>query len=241
MANSWFQFKRFRVGQEQAAMKVSTDACIFGAWLSTLFKDKTFDVLDIGTGTGLLALMYLQENPESRVYALEPNAAALRDATSNFVCSAWKDNVILEQVAFQEFSKKSKQLFDLLICNPPFFQDHLKAGQADRNMARHDALLPEELADGAARLANYESLLAVMYPGTVWPAWLKAALNAGWHLRHQLDIQPAAHKAVNRVCGVFGRQRADREPLAGRLQIRDNGNNYTEQFQSLLQPYYLNL
>lgn len=239
MANSWFQFKQFKVCQEHAAMKVSTDACIFGAWLNTLFNGEQFDVLDVGTGTGLLSLMYLQENPKSNVCALEPNAAAAQDALVNFEASEWKDNIVLEQTTLQEFSEKNQQQFDLIICNPPFFQNHLKAGRADRNMARHDALLPEDLAEGSMSLIKPDGLLAVIYPNTVWPAWRKAADNAGWHLKHQLDIQPTANKPVNRICGVFGRQQVDVQPLFSHLLIREN-DQYSSSFQSLLQPYYLN-
>lgn len=240
MANSWFQFKQFKVCQEHAAMKVSTDACIFGAWLNALFKDEQFKVLDVGTGTGLLSLMWLQENPKSHVCALEPNATAAQDALFNFEDSEWKDNIVLEQATLQEFSEKSQQRFDLIICNPPFFQNHLKAGRADRNMARHDALLPEDLANGTLCLSKPDGFLAVIYPDTVWPAWRNATEKAGWHLRHQLDIQPTTHKSVNRKCGVFGRQPVDAQPLFSRLLIRENGH-YTPSFQSLLQPYYLNL
>ncbi|HET8573925.1 MAG TPA: methyltransferase [Edaphocola sp.] len=240
MANSWFQFKRFKISQEHAAMKISTDACIFGAWLNTLFKDEMFEVLDVGTGTGLLSLMFLQENPGSRVWALEPEAAAAQDALANFERSGWKDNIILETVTLGEFAQKSEKRFDLVISNPPFFQNQLKAERRDRNMARHDALPPGELAEGAWRLANAEGFLAVIYPDTVWKAWTKAAEAQGWHLWHQLNILPAPHKAVNRICGVFGRRRTGHAPLVTPLLIRE-GHQYTGRFKSLLQPYYLNL
>lgn len=219
-------------------MKVSTDACIFGAWLSTLFSGKTNKVLDVGTGTGLLSLMYLQENPQSRVYALEPNLAAASDAHHNFARSPWAQNIILEQVTFQEFSQKEQPLFDLIICNPPFFQNHLKAEHANRNMARHDALLPGELAFGAARLATAEGRLAVIYPEKVWEIWLRAAEKSGWYLQHQLNIQPTSNKPINRICGIFGR--AAVQPVMQHLLIREN-NDYTAQFKSLLESYYLNL
>lgn len=221
-------------------MKVSTDACIFGAWLNSLFTDKQWNVLDVGTGTGLLSLMYLQENPGSRVCALEPNRAAARDALINFELSDWENNVVLEQVTFQEFSEKNSRLFNLIICNPPFFQNHLKAEQTDRNMARHDSLLPGELAEGASRLTNAEGLLAVIYPETVWEIWLSAAAKSGWHLRNQLNIQPAAHKAVNRICGIFDRLDSDTDFKTEHLLIRKD-NRYTPSFRFLLQPYYLNL
>jgi len=240
MANSWFQFKRFKICQEQAAMKVSTDACIFGAWLNSLFTDKQWNVLDVGTGTGLLSLMYLQGNPESRGCALEPNAAAAQDARGNFEASDWKNNIILESATFQKFSENNNRLFDLIICNPPFFQNHLQAEQTDRSMARHDALLPMELAEGARRLTNNQGLLAVIYPETVWKIWLSAAEKSGWYLRHQLNIQPTVDKSVNRICGVFGRDTTAVQPVFQHLLIREN-NDYTPKFKSLLQPYYLNL
>src|SRR5688500_11779251 len=129
MANQYFQFKQFSIQQDRCAMKVSTDACIQGAW--TPIADNVKDVLDIGAGTGLLSLMLAQRNYDIRIDAVELDVEAAQQAKENVASSPWKDRVevIQADVTQHSFTK----LYDMVICNPPFFNNSLLGDTDTRN------------------------------------------------------------------------------------------------------------
>src|SRR5262245_25570320 len=121
MSNTFFQFKQFRIEQDKCAMKVSTDACIQGAW--TPIEENVRNVLDIGTGTGLLSLMLAQRKPGIRIEAIEIEEQAYKQAAENVAYSPWAEqiHVIPGDVRNDSLNRK----FDLIVCNPPFFQNSL--------------------------------------------------------------------------------------------------------------------
>jgi tRNA1Val (adenine37-N6)-methyltransferase len=137
LGNSYFQFKQFTVHQGDCAMKVTTDACIQGAW-TPVQKDEV-RILDIGAGTGLLSLMLAQKAPNAIVDAVELNEQAATQAGQNFAGSPWADrlNVICSDIQGYRATHK----YDLIISNPPFFNNSLKGPEASRNNARHTTAL----------------------------------------------------------------------------------------------------
>ena len=221
-------------------MKVSTDACIFGAWVARQWCKKTGRALDIGTGTGLLSLMLLQENPRLQVTALEPEPAAAQEAARNFEQSVWRDRARVVEQTLQAFSVSPlPSAYHLIICNPPFFQGHLTGNDERRNRARHDTLLPEMLAFYSKRLIHSEGQLAVIYPTHVWEQWQQAAGREGWRVTQALHVQPVPHKPVNRICGIFTREGSKETAIPQSLLIRDVHGDYTPTFKELMKPYYL--
>ncbi len=139
MSNSFFRFKQFTVHQQNCAMKITTDACLFGAWTAMQLKqlpEKTKTILDIGTGTGLLSLMLIQKNQTHSINAIEIDKNAAMQAATNFAATPWKEklNVINENVINFSFPK----LFDFIICNPPFYENDLKSNNIKKNIAHHD-------------------------------------------------------------------------------------------------------
>ena len=114
-----FRFKQFTVHQQRSAMKVGTDGVLVGAWATVRATDRA--VLDIGTGTGLIALMLAQRNPEAQVVAVEIDAASAAQARENVAGSLWRDRIRVEECAVQEFSAEQK--FDLIVSNPPYIVD----------------------------------------------------------------------------------------------------------------------
>lgn len=146
MSNHYFQFKQFTIHQDKCAMKVSTDACIQGAW--TPIANDVVDVLDIGTGTGLLSLMLAQRNSSIHIDAIELDADAAIQAKENASASPWADRVQMMQgdVTTHQFTKQ----YDMVICNPPFFNNSLLGDDAQRNSVRHTISL------------SYDALLAVL-------------------------------------------------------------------------------
>ena len=161
MSNNYFCFKQFAVVQDNTAMKVGTDGVLLGAWCSCAGAQR---VLDVGTGTGLIAMMVAQRS-EAQVAAVEIDSSACIDAVGNFGNSPWSDRIELFNLPIQEFSVDCQDRFDLIVSNPPFFSNSLKAPSAGRALARHDDTLPvTDLFGCAARLLTDNGRLSVIIP-----------------------------------------------------------------------------
>lgn len=124
MPNNWFRFKQFTIQQEDAAMKVGTDGVLLGAWASV--PEPGSRVLDVGTGTGLIALMIAQRAGDVRVDALEIDASSASQANENFQNSPWKERLNCVHSSFQDYASQCDLPYDLIICNPPFFSGSKK-------------------------------------------------------------------------------------------------------------------
>jgi tRNA1Val (adenine37-N6)-methyltransferase len=143
MGNSWFQFQQFRIHQDRCAMKISTDAVLLGTLTEAEHPVK---ILDIGTGTGVIALMLAQRFPSSWVDAVEIDQDAAEQAAENFRESQYAGRLGIFQGRIQDFPEEEK--FDLIVSNPPFFPDHLKSTDSKRNKALHtDELSFSELVE----------------------------------------------------------------------------------------------
>jgi len=151
-----FRFKHFAVGQDLCAMKVGTDGVLLGAWARGGEQ-----VLDVGTGTGLIALMMVQRYPEARVTALDIDEGAVRQATINVEQAEAKDRIRVVQQRVQEHEGQ----YDAIVSNPPFFIDSLNAPDVQRNTARHaETLTYAELMEAAWRLLKDDGELSVVVP-----------------------------------------------------------------------------
>jgi tRNA1Val (adenine37-N6)-methyltransferase len=140
-----FRFKHFIIKQERAAMKVCTDSCLFG---SLIDSENIKNALDIGCGTGLLSLMVAQKNLKIQITALEIDQNAVFDAAENIHESPFLNQITLHHQTVQDFAKKSNEKFDLIFCNPPFFQNNLKSDKIEKNIAHHaETLTFDDLAE----------------------------------------------------------------------------------------------
>jgi tRNA1Val (adenine37-N6)-methyltransferase len=246
MPNDWFQFKQFKIDQDRCAMKVSTDACIQGAWAAAWLAGHTagrgIELLDIGAGTGLLSLMVAQQNTDSIITAIELNEDAFAQAEINKNASPWKENIITVHSSLQDFSIAENQgKFDFIICNPPFFHNHLQAQEKARNDARHSiSLSKEELAKAVSELLADDGVFCVMYPQTEWNDWLQVSCEHGLYEELTLHVKPKATVEPNRVIGLF-RKKNNQHPQNETLVIYEEDKSYTPQFIKLLAPYYLAL
>jgi len=160
MANDWFQFQQFRVNQDQCAMKISTDAVLLGG---LAFGETPIDILDVGTGTGVIALMMAQRFSESQITAVELDDLAVNQAKDNFEESPFASRLKVFKGAFQEFNTEKK--YDLIVSNPPYFPDHLKSKDEQRNIALHTGALSfEDLISNVARILNPKGEFWVILP-----------------------------------------------------------------------------
>lgn len=237
MANNYFQFKAFEVQQEFCAMKVSTDACIQGAW--TPVCEDVITVLDIGCGTGLLALMLAQRFDKINITAIDIDIAAAQQAKENCLASPWHDRIKVLHGDVKNYP--FAQQFDMIICNPPFFQNNLKNNEANRSLARHDVALslPNLFEMMVTHLAP-NGVASILLPIAEQERWAKLLSDNGWHFVEQLNVLPRATKPANRIISLCARR--DSETKVQTIAIKNEYNNdYTQAFIQLMQPFYLNL
>ena len=236
MANSYFDFKQFRIEQGNCGMKVSTDACIQGAW--TPVPDGPCRMLDVGAGTGLLSLMLAQRAPEARIDALEIDAAAATQAAENSAASPFADRIRIHQQDVRTF--EPKEPYDLILCNPPFFINSLNSPEAARNLARHnDTLQQADLLRLFERTLKANGLAAVLLPFAESNLFTVLAAQHGWFLHQMLSIKDHEAAKVKRVVSVFARIAMPVQQDV--LIIKNAAGDYTPQFRKLMAPFYLHL
>jgi tRNA1Val (adenine37-N6)-methyltransferase len=160
---SKFQFKQFSLEQDQCAMKIGTDGVLLGAWAPIL--QNPYSILDIGTGTGIIALMLAQRSTAQQIDALEIDENAYEQATDNFENSPWNDRLFCFHAGLDEFMEEPEDEYDLIVSNPPFYAEDYKTNNEQRDLARFQDALPfEDLIEAADLLLSENGILAVIIP-----------------------------------------------------------------------------
>jgi tRNA1Val (adenine37-N6)-methyltransferase len=237
MGNNYFQFRQFKIEQDRCAMKVSTDACIQGAWTPVLSFVKT--ALDIGTGTGLLSLMLAQRNALVKIDAIEIDPSAAEQAAENIAASPWQERITLIQTDVRQYHFDNK--YDLIICNPPFFVNSLLSDKRERNLARHNLSLSfQNLFDVIKANLDIQGYASVLLPSTEHKIWKSLVEANGWAIGRELHIIPRLGQSANRVVSLCSPDEAN-ELIQETMVIRDYTDQYTPEFVDLLSPFYLNL
>jgi tRNA1Val (adenine37-N6)-methyltransferase len=245
LSNTYFQFKQFRIEQAHCAMKVCTDACIQGAYTVARLKreksqrdQKGRRILDIGTGTGLLALMLAQEVPGARIDAIEMDDMAYRQARENFENSSWTRFLRIFHGDIRTFHLHDQ--YDFIICNPPFYENDLKSGHLRKDQAKHGAALGYvELMKVIAKNLLRDGSFCVMLPPRQFEVFSKGIAEQGFYPQERLNVRHTTAHEVFRIIGYFKRTAQDLK--TEELSIKDEGHEYTVAFKSLLQKYYLHL
>jgi tRNA1Val (adenine37-N6)-methyltransferase len=232
-----FRFRQFTVDDSRSVMKVGTDAVLLGAWAGREAADA---ILDIGCGSGLIALMMAQRFEDARITAIDIHAPSVEQAAGNFIASAWSGRLQAVQSSLQDYARQHKKAFDLIVSNPPFFSNSLRPPDQEKGIARHTASLSHrELAFCAAALLQDNGRFALILPAGSQSAFEDHARAAGLVKCRQSDIVPVAGKAVNRVMSEWGSRPETTEQ--SRLTIRSAGGDYTEEYKKLTAAFYLAL
>ena len=236
MSNNYFQFKQFKIIQEKSAMKVGTDGILLGAWTNV---ENTNTILDVGTGTGLIALM-LAQRTKAKITGIEIEKYAAEEATENARNSSWENRIAIENIPFQEFVTSSKEKFDLIVSNPPFFANSLKSDNKNRTVARHNNLLPfSGLIKGAVKLLNENGRFSIILPVIPAEEFIELAKNEGLNLVRLTKVKPRASKNANRFLMEF--TKGDSTLINEYLTIyNEDDSNYSELFKQLTCDFYLN-
>lgn len=194
-----FRFKQFAVQQDRCAMKLGTDGVLLGAWARVA---QASSILDIGTGTGVLALMAAQRNASATIHAVELDAAAAAQAAENFQASPWAARLRVAHQSLQAYAQAPlNDRYDCLISNPPYYSkaQHSAIEAPERALARQShALDATALLECAARLLAPQGWLSLILPIRESLAWLAEAAQQGWWVRRRTAVCPRAGKAANR-------------------------------------------
>lgn len=240
MPNPFFQFKQFTVFHDRCAMKVSTDSCLLGGWMAqrvAALQPTAERVLDIGAGTGLLSLMVAQQCG-AFVTAVELDEAAAGQAAENVAASAWGNRIDVLRGDVKDVRWPVQ--FDVVVSNPPFFEDDLKSASRQRNLARHDdGLTLEELAGLVARVLTESGIAGVLLPYHRVEGFVGLAALQGLYCREQLLVRQTPGHGYFRGLVLLGKEAGER--VDWEMSIRDAEGGYTPAFAALLSPYYLYL
>lgn len=230
---SIFEFKQFSLHHGNPGLKISTEACLFGAWASQKARG---NCLDIGTGCGLLASMLAQANPYCLVKALEIHPDVTNVATENFNNSPFKERLQAIEANVLRFNSDVK--FDYICSNPPFFTNHLASTDAAKHMAIHaDHLTPSDLAEAMEKLLQEAGEFAVLYPVDVLALFEQSLNSNGLYLHEKVNIHSNPSSPVLRVMASGSREK--RVVKEGRINIKTEQGDYSPEFIELLRPYYI--
>lgn len=231
-----FVFKQFTVCQDRCAMKVGTDGVLLGSW-ADVSSDRR--ILDVGCGTGLVALMVAQRS-EAMVDSVELDSDAYQQAIYNFNESKFSARLRVFHAPFQTFSQTATDSYDHIVSNPPFFEESLLSPQKQRSMARHTSTLPfEELFEGVDRLLTVGGRFSLILPSHSFERI--SAIAAGLHFYTQriLWIHPTPHSEAKRVAACFSKQSCSTEE--SNLFIEHARHCYSEAYIALTRDYYLSM
>ena len=235
-----FKFKQFAIEGGQCGMPVSTDGVLLGAWANIGHSPR---ILDIGTGTGLLALMCAQRNPNASIWAIDIDHSAAITAKINIVRSAWSQRITVEQKDI--LTAFYPEVFDAIICNPPYFTHGEQAKQQQRATARHtDSLSHQALLQRCHSLLREGGKASFVLPVVEGEAFLALAKTCGFTLTRRCAVKPTADKVENRLLIELSISSSDDEVTDAEqdqsLIIRDK-LGYTEDFVALTKDFYLKM
>ena len=235
MRGESFTFKQFVVRQERCAMKVGTDGTLLGAWAELTKADGR--VLDIGTGTGLMALMMAQRYPKALVTAIDIDEMAVSQAAENVKDSPFADRIEVRQADVRVF--ELTEMFDSIVCNPPFFNNALLCPDNQRTQARHTTSLSyQQLMSAVWRLLSEEGLFSVIIPNDFFQQLEGEAHLAGFFLTRVYGVRTIEGKPIKRYL-IELRKHPQKELIKKEVLIEDSPNVRSAWYRELTKDFYI--
>ena len=250
MSSPFFRFKQFTVWHDRCAMKVGTDGVLLGAWCPLPNSAASNSpqgvlyprILDIGTGSGLIALMIAQRlhlrGDMFSVLGIDIDRDAVEQSRINFQQSPWADSLTSQACRLQDMP--AEQSFDLIVSNPPYFQDSLKNPNAQRATARHtDTLSYAELIAHSARLLQEDGILALVLPIEAEQEILTLATDHGLHPTHITYVHSKPSKPAKRLLIALSPISDSRRPMTDTMYIESENAPRSDEYKELTKDFYL--
>lgn len=233
-----FRFKQFSVKQDKAAMKVGTDGVLLGCW--TPLANNPYSILDIGAGTGLVALMLAQRSLAEQIDALEIEENAYEQAVENFEGSPWNDRLFCYHAGLDEFVEEIDDKYDVIVCNPPFFESNNQIKNQARETARfYEVLSFEELIERASVLLSDRGVFSVIIPFEEEEKFISMAKKFDLFPFKITQVKGSPSSKFKRSLIAFSKK--EKEITKDRLVIEIERHHYTPEFTELVKDFYLKL
>jgi tRNA1Val (adenine37-N6)-methyltransferase len=236
---SIFQFKQFSVNQDQTAMKIGTDGVLLGAW--TPIDNNPKSVLDIGTGTGIIALMLAQRCDAEQIDALEIDQNAYEQAVENFEGSPWGDRLFCFHAGLDEFIDDPEDEYDLIVSNPPFFSEDYRSANEQRDLARFQEAMPfEELVEAADLLLSENGIFSVIIPFNEEDRFIELCAEVELFPIKVTRVKGTQNTKIVRSLLAFKRYELS-VLTADELVIEISRHEYTAEYIALTKDFYLKM
>lgn len=233
-----FKFKQFTVQQDQCAMKIGTDAVLIGAW--TNIENHPFSILDIGAGTGVIALMLAQRSHAELIDAIEIDDNAYEQCVSNFENSPWGDRLFCYHASLEEFTEEIEDKYDLIISNPPFYSSNYKSGNEQRDLARFEDALPfEHLITSASKLLSDNGKFTVIIPFQEEEKFIALASEVNLLPSRILRVKGNPESEIKRSLIEFSFHKT--EVKIEELIIETKRHQFTQDYINLTKAFYLKM
>lgn len=234
MSNNYFKFKQFTIVQDGCAMKVGTDGCLLGGWFNC---SKSENILDVGCGSGLIAIMATQRC-NALVTGIEIDSNAAIQAEENVKNSPWSERIKIVNCDFLEY--RTSKRFDTIVCNPPYFVNSLKCDRSQRTLARHsDSLNCKEFFAKCAEISTDTATVNIIIPSDIAEEWLSAAKENGFYASRITHIKTTPKKAPKRVLMEFSRSETTTNEKT--IIFEDGRGEYGEDVKNILRDFYLKI
>lgn len=238
MSQKPFKFKEFSINQDQCAMKIGTDAVLLGAW--TTINNNSFSILDIGAGTGILALMQAQRSHAELIDAIEIDDSAYEQCVDNFEQSPWSDRLFCYHASLDEFVDEIEDKYDLIISNPPFYSEDNKTESNQRNTARFTKALPfEDLTKSVSQLLAEDGIFSVIIPYKEEKEFKALAATVNLFVNRILHVKGTPSSEIKRSLLEFSFRESD--IITEQLIIETSRHQYTQDYINLTKDFYLKM
>ena len=234
-----FTFKQFAIEQDRCAMKIGTDGVLLGAWAP--IDNHPFSILDIGTGTGIIALMLAQRSAAQQIDALEIDEAAYEQATDNFENSPWNDRLFCFHAGLDEFIEEPEEEYNLIVSNPPFYSEDYKTENESRDLARFQDAMPfEQLLEAADLLLSEHGIFTVIIPFKEEENFIALANEFELYPLKITRVKGTPTTEIKRSLLAFSRNETTDLPI-DELVIETARHVYTQEYIGLTKDFYLKM
>ncbi len=235
-ASPAFRFKQFSIEQEDCSMKVGTDGILLGAWTAVNDAER---ILDIGTGTGLIAMMLAQRS-EANIHAVEVDEIASRQAALNFEKTPWSDRLEVFHDSIQDYARSYRRTYDLIVSNPPFFTGGVFSANQGRASVRHTVKLPNgDLLSAARNLLTKDGRFCVVLPMIEGMRFQEMANNYGLYCNKVTEVSPIKGKKANRMLMQF--EKNEKVLAKDEFVVWEKEGQYSKAQIELTKDFYLDM